>query len=373
MRAGRRGGRRLDAPRGDGDAPCAAESEAASGGPRDALPRARAQRNVSDPSAATRPEKNAGGTAPGAHSPAAARAVAGPAPRRARAVALMIVAAALWSIAGVVTRHLSPELQSQGRFEITFWRSLFAALTVAGYFVLVRREGLRPVWAAGWAGLASGSMWAVMFIFFMLALTLTTVANTLLVMSTGPLLTAVLAWLLLRTPVPARTWVAIAAAMAGMAWMFARGGIAAGGSHLLGMLVALAVPLAAAINLILLQKTRARVDLVPAVFLGGAISAAIMLPLALPFQAAPRDIALLALLGFFQLGLPCMLMVVAARHLSAPEISLLALLEVVLGPLWAWLGAGEVPAAGTVTGGLLVLGALVANELASLRRRARPA
>jgi len=299
-----------------------------------------------------------------AGSPAAVRGA------RRQAIALMIIAAALWSTAGVVTRHLSPELQATGRFEITFWRSLFAALTVAGYFVLVRREGLRPVWAAGWAGLLSGFMWAVMFIFFMLALTLTTVANTLLVMAIGPLLTAVLAWAVLRTPVPARTWVAIGAAMTGMAWMFARGGGALpGGNHVAGMLVALAVPLAASINLVLLQKMRARVDLVPAVLLGGVISAALMLPLALPLQALPMDIALLALLGIFQLGLPCMLMVVAARRLSAPEISLLALLEVVLGPLWAWLGAGEVPAAGTVMGGLLVLGALVANELSTLRRQ----
>jgi drug/metabolite transporter (DMT)-like permease len=290
----------------------------------------------------------------------------------ARSIALMIAAAVLWSIAGVVTRHLTPELQADGRFEITFWRSLFAALTVAGYLLFVRRDGLRPVLATGWPGLLSGSMWAVMFVFFMLALTLTTVANTLLVMSIGPLLTAVLAWLVLRTPVPGRTWLAIATAMIGMVWMFARGGGALpGGSHVAGMLLALAVPLASAVNLVLLQKTRARVDLVPAVFLGGAISAAIMLPLAYPFQAAPRDIALLATLGFFQLGLPCMLMVVAARNLSAPEISLLALLEVVLGPLWAWLGAGEVPAAATVTGGLLVLAALVANEVAALRTRLR--
>ncbi len=289
-----------------------------------------------------------------------------------RAIVLMIVAAALWSMAGVVTRHLTPSLQTDGRFEITFWRSLFAALTVAGYLLLVRREGLRPVWATGRFGLVSGSMWAVMFIFFMLALTFTTVANTLLVMSIGPLVTAVLAWLVLRTPVPARTWLAIGAATFGMAWMFARGGGALpGGNHIVGMLIALAVPLAAAINLVLLQKTRARVDLVPAVFLGGAISAALMLPLAMPFQAAPRDVALLALLGFFQLGLPCMLMVVAARNLSAPEVSLLALLEVLLGPLWAWLGAGEVPAMGTVLGGLLVLAALVANEVAALRERQR--
>ena len=285
-----------------------------------------------------------------------------------RAIGLMIVAATLWSIAGVVTRQLAPSLQADGRFEVTFWRSLFAAIFVGGYFLLVRREGWRPLAAAGWPGLVSGLMWAVMFIAFMLALTFTTVANTLLVLSLGPLITALLARAVLKLPIAARTWVAIAAATAGILWMATQAAPAAtSGRPLAGMLIAFAVPIASAINLVTLQRTRARVDLVPAVFLGGVISAALMLPLAAPFQAAPRDLLLLAVLGFFQLGLPCMLMVVAARSLSAPEVSLLALLEVVLGPLWAWLGAGEVPAAATFTGGVLVLGALVANEAAALR------
>jgi drug/metabolite transporter (DMT)-like permease len=96
-----------------------------------------------------------------------------------------------------------------------------------------------------------------------------------------------------------------------------------------------------------------------------------MLPLALPFIATVGDIALLALLGFAQLGLPCMLLVVAARHLAATEVALLALLEVVLGPLWAWLGAGEVPASTTIGGGALVLAALLINELAARRLQPR--
>ena len=290
-----------------------------------------------------------------------------PLPHR-RAIGLMIVAATLWSIAGVVTRQLAPSLQAEGRFEVTFWRSLFAAVFVGGYFLLVRREGWRPLAAAGWPGLVSGLMWAVMFIAFMLALTFTTVANTLLVLSLGPLITALLARAVLKAPIAPRTWTAIAAATAGILWMATQAAPAtAAGRPLLGMLIAFSVPVASAINLVTLQKTRARVDLVPAVFLGGVISAVLMLPLALPFQAAPRDLLLLAVLGFFQLGLPCMLMVVAARQLAAPEVALLGLLEVVLGPLWAWLGAGEVPAAATLTGGALVLGALVLNELASLR------
>jgi drug/metabolite transporter (DMT)-like permease len=69
--------------------------------------------------------------------------------------------------------------------------------------------------------------------------------------------------------------------------------------------------------------------------------------------------------------LPCMLLVLASRSLLAPEIALLGLLEVVLGPLWVWLGAGEVPAGSTLLGGMIVLAALAANELPTLV--ARPA
>jgi drug/metabolite transporter (DMT)-like permease len=106
--------------------------------------------------------------------------------------------------------------------------------------------------------------------------------------------------------------------------------------------------------------------------LGGAISCLIALPFALPFSATGRDVLLLAFLGITQLGIPCMLLVLASRALLAPEIALLGLLEVVLGPLWVWLGAGEEPGAATLTGGAVVLAALAGNEIAALRRRLNP-
>jgi drug/metabolite transporter (DMT)-like permease len=286
-----------------------------------------------------------------------------------RALILMILAPLLWSIAGVVTRHLSPELQASGRFEITFWRSLFAALTVAAFLLFVRRDLVGALRRAGAAGVLSGILWAVMFVNFMLALTLTTTANTLIVLAIAPLLTALLARAVLKTPIPVRTWGAIVVAMLGIVWMFAGSYRLESATSAFGMLIALGVPIASALNVVVLKKRGATVDLVPAVLLGGVFSALLMLRFALPFQAEARDIALLALLGVFQLGVPCMLLVVAARHLSATEVALLALLEVVLGPLWSWIGAGEVPATSTLLGGALVLGALVLNEVAAARQR----
>lgn len=285
-------------------------------------------------------------------------------PRRAVALALMVAAPVLWSSAGVVTR----QIERARAFEQVFWRSLFACAFVAlALAVLQRRTPFKAMHAAGWPGFFSGSMWAIMFTAFVVALSLTSTANTLVTMSVSPLLTVLLARMLLNDPVPARTWLAAGAAAAGIAWMFREGLSASDSRHVAGMLVAFLVPVASAANVVALRAAAARVDLVPAVMLGGALSSLIALPLALPFSATGRDVFLLALLGIFQLGLPCMLLVVASRALLAPEIALLGLLEVVLGPLWAWLGAGEVPARATLIGGVVVLASLAANEAAAFQ------
>ena len=143
-----------------------------------------------------------------------------PPPRRTVALALMIVAPVLWSTAGVLTR----QIQSAGAFEMAFWRSSMAAAFV--FLALLFLQDKRP-WstlrAAGVPGLVSGAMWAVMFTCFIVALTLTTVANVLVVSSLGPLCTALLTWLMLREPIPTRSWLAIVAASVGMGGMFGAG------------------------------------------------------------------------------------------------------------------------------------------------------
>ena len=109
---------------------------------------------------------------------------------------------------------------------------------------------------------------------------------------------------------------------------------------------------------------------VRAVLVGAILCCIATAPLAWPFGASARDLALLALLGAVQLAIPCFLMIRAVRQLAPHEVALIGLLEVVLGPIWAWLGAGEAMSAATIQGGLLVLAALVGDTL--LGRRAQP-
>ncbi len=279
------------------------------------------------------------------------------------ALLTMVLCAVLWSTAGVATRLLD---HARG-YEIAFWRSLVCAIFVIAALAATHRgRWMSEVRASGWPGLASGIMWSIMFTCFMVALTRTTVANVLVVMAASPLLAALLGMAVLREPVPLRTWGAIVVAAGGLIWMSLEGLSSDG---LQGMLIAMAVPMAAAVNIVVLKRTGARLNLVPAVMLGAVISMAVTLPLAWPLTASIHDIAILAALGVFQLGLPCMLMVRAAIHLPPYEVALLGLLEVVLGPIWAWLWAGEQPGAATLQGGALVLSALLANELLAQRER----
>jgi drug/metabolite transporter (DMT)-like permease len=284
-----------------------------------------------------------------------------------KAVFLMVAVTLMWSIAGVITR----QLDHARSFEVTFWRSFFtvgsllAILTfLQGREVFARiRDGNAAMWV-------SGLCWSVMFTAFMVALTLTSVANVLVTMSVGPFLTALMARIFIGHKIPLRTWFAILVAGAGIAYMYAA---QVSGGQVAGTLVALCVPMAGAINWTVVQRSQARglnVDLVPSVLVGAVISTLATLPLAMPFQASAHDIGLLALLGLVQLAIPCALSVICARVLKAPEIALLALLEVIFGILLAWLGADEVPSATVLAGGALVIGALVANELVSWRVRA---
>ena len=285
----------------------------------------------------------------------------------ARAVVLMILVTLMWSMAGVVTR----QLESARSFEVTFWRSLFTLLSLL--LILPFFQG-RVVFSrirhAGPALWISGVCWGLMFTAFMVALTMTSVANVLVTMAISPFVTALLARVFIGQRVPARTWLAISLAGVGIAWMY--GGQMDLSGQLGGTLVALLVPLAAASNWTLVQYSRLhgqQVDMVPAVLVGAVMSALVTLPLALPFSASPHDMALLAFLGLFQLAIPCVLSVLCAGVLKAPEVALLALLEVIFGILLAWFGANEVPGANVLTGGTLVIAALLMNELIGWRQK----
>ena len=289
----------------------------------------------------------------------------------ARAAALMILCSLMWASAGPVSRHI----EKADGLEVTFWRSAFAALTVALWLGLRRGRGaLASVTQGGRAVWISGLMWAVMFTCFMVALSLTHVANVLVMQCLAPVFTALLAAAVLKHRIAGRTWVAIAVAAVSVFSMYVFDIAELDARHSLGMVLALAIPAAAAVNWVTLKRHGTGLDLSGAVLVGGTLSAALTLAWAWPFQATARDLFLLASLGVFQLALPCILAMRILQYLKAPEAALLSMLEIVFGIALTWLFGGEAPSTATLFGGTALLLALAWHEAGSRGApEARPA
>ena len=280
-----------------------------------------------------------------------------------KGVLLMIGATLCWSTAGMLVRKLS---LTDG-WEITFWRSLFMTVFVLGVLLLqYGRATFTKIRAVGWLGITVGALWTLMYVSFILALGRTTVANVLVLSSISPFVAALMGGLFLHEKVPGRTLLAMLAAFAGVVLMFVES-IGSGG--LVGNLIALAIPLGFACNVVLLRKMHASVDMIPTLVISGVISMAVTLPLALPIDARTTDLGLLAIMGVVQLAIGLLLMLAATPRLKAAEIGLLSVTETIFGTFLTWLVIGEQPGELALTGGLIVIAALVINEAVGLREK----
>jgi drug/metabolite transporter (DMT)-like permease len=279
-----------------------------------------------------------------------------------KGIALMVGATLCWATAGILVRNM----EVTDGWKIAFWRSFFMSAFML--VVLAFQHGGRlpqRIRAMGWPGVVSGFLFAGMMISFILALSLTTVANTLVVGSISPFVAALCGYLFLGEKVAPRTWLAMAVAIGGIVIMFFD---ALSGSGWAGNLIALCIPIGFGANVVILRKHRAAVDMMPSVLLAGIFSMLIALPFALPLPVSIGDLGLLSVMGIVQLAVGLLLMLAAVRYLASAEIGLLSILEIVFGTLSVWVVIGEHPSQTALIGGAMVVGALVVNEIAGLRQ-----
>jgi len=278
---------------------------------------------------------------------------------RLRGIWMVACAAFCWSTGGLLQRLISADA-----WTTIFWRAVFAAVFLLG-FVLWRDRGrgLAPFKESGWAGFAAGFCFATASTFYIVSLSLTKVANTLIVLSTSPFLTALLAWVVLGEQVRTRTWVAIAAAIGGISLMVAN---SAAAGNLMGDLLAFVPPLMVASATVLIRRKR-NVRMAPAAAVAAVLAIVFTWPLAHPTTIVAEDVLLLILFGVGQLSIGLILFITGARWIPAAEASLISLLEVILAPVWVWLFLGEEPSRAALIGGAVVLLALMAHALLDAR------
>ncbi|MFQ6023971.1 MAG: DMT family transporter [Acidiferrobacterales bacterium] len=248
---------------------------------------------------------------------------------------------------------------------LVFWRGLLTALALAIFFVVsYPRKVLTYIRAVGGAGLLASVFFSITSILFVTAITLTTVSNTLVIISAASLFAAILSLVFLRERIPRRTWIAAITAFAGITVIFSG---SLGGGALLGDICALGTALFIGAHLTVIRYARA-INMVPTLALSGIITAVIVLPLAAPLSIGTHDFVLLSLLGLVILPIATGMIILAPRFLPAAEVSLIMLLETVFGPLWVWLVLNERPSVETFLGGAVVLGTLAIHAVLGLRQ-----
>ena len=275
-------------------------------------------------------------------------------------MAYTALAAAAWSLAGILQRQLHMGLASQ-----LAGRAVFASLAVLVFVAVAERGRVIPAFRAiGRPGLAVAVLMTISSGSFITALSITPVADVMVIQALAPLAAALLG-MLAGEPVRPRSWVAMGVAVCGFAVMAgapSRPGAAGMAFSFIAMLSYAAM--------IVVARRKAEVSMAPATCLSQVLVFAVFAPFARVSEMGGSNLGYLALMGIVQMGLALFFLSLGARLIPAVEVALIAQLENVLGPLWVWLAGLEYPSIATIIGGIVVIGA-VALQVTSGQGSAR--
>ena len=298
-----------------------------------------------------------------------------------RGILMILGSAFCLSTSGIGLRVI----ESANGWQILFYRSL-SMMALVFVVLLMRPEPIaRRIKNLTLDDFLLALVLGTGFCAYVFALLQTTVANALFIFSAAPFFAAVLGWVVLREAVPVRTWLAIGAAMVGLTVMVGAGVM---GGRVLGNLIALWLPMSYAISVVLVRRSK-QPDMLLALLLATLVATVIsffcngidfsaaemsfslaqgLKALSIPAMPA-RDVWVAMAMGIFQVGAGFILMMLGARHVPAAQVGLLALVEPVLGPTWAWLVASEIPAGTTFIGGAVILAAVGVDAAISAKRK----
>jgi drug/metabolite transporter (DMT)-like permease len=246
-----------------------------------------------------------------------------------KGIAITAAGVVILSPDGLITSLVAADIRTA-----LFWRGLLLGIAMT-LFLLVRYRGdigrifgrLRRR-----ADLAVAVLFAASSVGWVTAITLTSVANTLFIVACAPLFAAIFARIFLGEHVPRRTILTILVAIGAMGVIFAEG---LGRGDLAGNLAAVATALVWAAMVVVLSHAQIE-DPAPAMALSGYMIAGLALVVAPTIAIVALDMLWLGLLGLLILPISFFMIMLGPRHLPAPEVSLIMLLEAVLGPFWAW-------------------------------------
>ena len=241
-------------------------------------------------------------------------------------------------------------------WQILFLRSFFFLLALIAFlFVTYKKNTFNIIKESGLPGLLGGFVLSFSFVAFVVAMSNTTVANVVFIISTQTMFLAIFGYFYLKEKVSLIGLISILLAMSGIIIMV---GDSISGGSLFGNIVALAIPINFAILVMIIRKNT-KVDMVPAIFYSGIFSLIYGFFLAESFEFTKHDLWMGFLLGVPQLAVSFICITIGSRTVESATVGILMLMETLCAPLWVWLFLNEIPPIRVFIGGAVIISAII--------------
>ena len=241
-------------------------------------------------------------------------------------------------------------------WQILFLRSFFFLLALIAFLLVTyKKNTFNIIKESGLPGLVGGFVLSFSFVAFVVAMSNTTVANVVFIISTQTMFLAIFGYFYLKEKVSLIGLISILLAMSGIIIMV---GDSISGGSLFGNIVALAIPINFAILVMIIRKNT-KVDMVPAIFYSGIFSLIYGFFLAESFEFTKHDLWMGFLLGVPQLAVSFICITIGSRTVESATVGILMLMETLCAPIWVWLFLNEIPPISVFIGGAVIISAII--------------
>ena len=251
-------------------------------------------------------------------------------------------------------------------WNLIFYRGFIPFLVVfIGILIIKKSKFFYSIIENGWHGVGYICTFIVTNILFVVSIENTNVANTLIMISLAPMLSALVSFVFLKEFPDRKTWVAITITTLAVIYIFIdsfeKGDVK---GNVYGFICALGL----AAGAVIIRAGKKNANLIPSAMTAKLIIALIALFFVDDLNIEGNDFLFIPAMCVFCVAIPFVLITLAPRYITAPEVNLFFLLETVLGPFWVWLVIKEQPSIETIIGGVVIILTIATHSFLALKK-----
>ena len=250
-------------------------------------------------------------------------------------------------------------------WSLVFYRGIIPfVLVFIGMLLIYKLKFFNLLRSNGYYRFASVLTFSVTNIAFVVSIQNTNVANTLIMIATAPMLSAILGSFFLKENPDKKTWVAIFITFFAALYIF-YDSIKLG--NFFGDILGFVAAMGLAVGAVIIRSAK-KLNLVPSAVVGKLIIALFAMLFVKDYSLNNNDIYIVPLMCVMCVAIPFVLVTIAPRFITAAEVNLFFLLETIIGPIWVWLIIKEQPTPETIVGGAIIVLTIATHSFLKLKK-----